>query len=83
MRARATALASALLALLSVVAAVRSHNAQAEPAAVRASGDVQVANSRNGSAILSGALAPGDSIAGTVPISAASSRASSTWRWRT
>ena len=69
MRARATALASALLALLSVVAAVRSHNAQAEPAAVRASGDVQVANSRNGSAILSGALAPGDSIAGTVTIS--------------
>jgi hypothetical protein len=69
MRARATALASAALALLSIVAAARSHDAQAQPAAVRAGGDVQVANSRNGSAILSGALGPGDSIAGTVTIS--------------
>lgn len=69
MRVRATALASAALALLSIVAAARSHAAQAEPAAVRSSGDVQVANSRNGSAILSGALGPGDSIAGTVTIS--------------
>jgi hypothetical protein len=69
MRARAIALASAALALLSIVAAARSHSAQAEPAAVRASGDVQVANSRNGSAILSGALGPGDSISGTVTIS--------------
>jgi hypothetical protein len=69
MRARAIALASAALALFSIVAAARSHSAQAEPAAVRASGDVQVANSRNGSAILSGALGPGDSIFGTVTIS--------------
>jgi len=69
MRARATALAAAALALFSIVAAARSHSAQAEPAAVRASGDVQVANSRNGSAILSGALGPGDSLSGTVTIS--------------
>jgi hypothetical protein len=69
MRARAIALASAALALFSIVAAARSHSAQAEPAAIRASGDVQVANSRNGSAILSGALGPGDSISGTVTIS--------------
>ena len=69
MRARATALACAVLALLSIVAAARSHNAHAEPAAVRASGDVQVANSRNGSAILSGALGPGDSLTGSVTIS--------------
>jgi hypothetical protein len=69
MRVRATALASAVLALLSIVAAVRSHNAQAEPATVRATGDVQVANSRNGSAILSGALGPGNSLTGSVTIS--------------
>jgi hypothetical protein len=69
MRARATALASAALALLSIAAAARSHDAQAQPATLRASGDVQVANSRNGSAILSGAFGPGDSIAGTVTIS--------------
>lgn len=69
MRAKATALASAALALFAIVAAARSHNAQAEPAAVRASGSVQVGNSHNGSAILSGTLGPGDSLAGTVTIS--------------
>jgi hypothetical protein len=69
MRARATALASAALALFAIVAAARSHSAQAEPAALRASGDVQVANSHNGSAILSGPLGPGDSLTGTVTIS--------------
>ena len=69
MRARAIALASAALALFSIVAAARSHSAQAEPAAVRASGAAQVANSRNGSAILAGELGPGDSLSGTVTIS--------------
>lgn len=69
MRARATALISALLAILSLAAAARSHNAQAEPAAVNAAGAVQVGNSKNGSAILSGALGPGDSLSGTVTIS--------------
>jgi hypothetical protein len=69
MRAGATAFASAALALFSIVAAAHSHDAQAQVAAVSASGDVHVANSRNGSAILSGGLGPGDSLTGTVTIS--------------
>jgi spore coat-associated protein N len=69
MRARATALAAAVLALSSIVAATRSHDAEARVAALAATGDVQVANSRNGSAILSGGLGPGDSLTGTVTIS--------------
>lgn len=69
MRARATALVSALLAIFSIAAATRSHTAQAEPAAMDAAGAVQVANSKNGSAVLSGALGPGDSLSGTVTIS--------------
>jgi hypothetical protein len=69
MRAQVTALASGLLALFAVVAALNSHNAQAEVAALNASGAVQVANSHDGSAILSGALGPGDSLTGTVTIS--------------
>ena len=68
MRARATALASAALALFSIVAAAHSHDARAQAAALSSSGDVQVANSRNGSAILSGGLGPGDSLTGTVTI---------------
>lgn len=69
MRARAIAFASAALALFSIVAAARSHDARAQAAALSSSGDVKVANSRNGSAILSGALGPGDSLTGTVTIS--------------
>jgi spore coat-associated protein N len=68
-RARATALASAALSVFTIVAAARPQDPKAQAAAVQASGDVQVANSRNGSAILSGALGPGDSLTGTVTIS--------------
>jgi hypothetical protein len=69
MRARATVLVLALLAALSVFAAAHSRDAQAQVAAVGSTGDVEVANSANGSAILAGALGPGDSLAGTVTIS--------------
>jgi hypothetical protein len=69
MRARATALVTAVIALSAVVAAFHSHDAAAQAAALRASGDAQVGNSRLGEAILSGALGPGDSLSGTVTIS--------------
>jgi hypothetical protein len=68
-RARATALLFAVIAAFAVAAATHSHDARAQAAALRASGAVQVANSHNGSAILSGALGPGDSLSGTVAIS--------------
>jgi spore coat-associated protein N len=69
MRARVTALLSGLAAVFAVVAAMHSNSARAEVAALNASGAVQVANSQNGSAILSGALGPGNSLTGTVTIS--------------
>jgi hypothetical protein len=69
LRSKATALACALLAAFAIIAAARSRDASAEPAAFNASGAVQVANTHNGSAILSGALGPGDSLSGTVAIS--------------
>src|ERR671930_262739 len=68
MRARATAVAAALLALAALVAAARSQRAHAEVAALGSSGDVQVANSKNGTAILGGVLAPGGAVTGTVTI---------------
>jgi hypothetical protein len=69
MRARVKALVLAALALVAVVAAAQSNDARAQVAALGANGDVHVANSHNGSAILSGALGPGDSLTGTVTIS--------------
>lgn len=69
MRARVTALVSGLVAVFAVVAAMHSNSARAEVAALNASGAVQVANSQNGSAILSGTLGPGNSLTGTVTIS--------------
>jgi hypothetical protein len=69
MRARVTALLSGLIAVFAVVAAMHSGSARAEVAAINASGAVQVANSHNGSAILSGALGPGKALTGTVTIS--------------
>jgi hypothetical protein len=69
MRARVTVLVSALLAMLSVFAAAHSRDAAARAAALSATGAVEVGNSHNGSAILSGALGPGDSLEGTVTIS--------------
>jgi hypothetical protein len=69
MRARATVLVLALLAALSVFAAAHSRDARAQAAALGSTGDVEVANSANGSAILAGVLGPGDSLAGTVTIS--------------
>jgi hypothetical protein len=69
MRARATVLCSALLAALAVFAAAHSRDARAQVAALGTTGSVHVANSLNGSAILSGALGPGDSLEGTVTIS--------------
>jgi hypothetical protein len=67
LRARVTAVLFAVLALAGIVAAARSPRADAQPSAIRTSGGM-VANSKNGSAILSGSLGPGDSLSGTVTI---------------
>jgi spore coat-associated protein N len=68
-RIRAGLAALALAALAVLAATVGPQRAQAQPAAVFATGAAQVANSKEGSAILSGALGPGDSVTGTVTIS--------------
>jgi hypothetical protein len=68
LRARMTALVAAVLALAAIVAATRSPSAQAQAAAIRAGGSVQVVNSKNGTALLSGQLGPGDSLSGVVTI---------------
>jgi hypothetical protein len=66
-RARVTAIVFAVLALAGIVAAARSPRAEAKPGTVRTSGGM-VSNSKNGSAILTGAIGPGDSLSGTVTI---------------
>lgn len=68
LRARMTALVAAVLAVAAIVAATHSPSARAQAAAIRAGGSVQVANSKNGGAILSGPLGPGDSLTGDVTI---------------
>jgi hypothetical protein len=67
LRARVTAVVFAVLALAAIVAAARSPRAEAQPSTIRTSGGM-VSNSKNGSAILSGNLGPGDSLSGTVTI---------------
>jgi hypothetical protein len=69
MRARVKAFLLAALALCAVVAAAQSNDASAQAAALGANGDVEVVNSHNGSAVLSGVLGPGGSLTGTVTIS--------------
>jgi spore coat-associated protein N len=69
MRARATALLTALLTLAAVVMAAHSPRAEAQAAALRTTGQATVSNSKNGTAILSGRVGPGDSLSGTVTIS--------------
>lgn len=69
LRLRAALAAVTLLALAALAAGVASQRAQAEPAATFASGAAQVGNSKAGSAILGGALGPGDSLSGSVTIS--------------
>jgi hypothetical protein len=68
MRARATALLTALLTLAAVVMAAHSPRAEAQAAALRTTGQATVSNSKNGTAILSGRVGPGDSLSGTVTI---------------
>lgn len=74
-RLRSAVAAASLAALALAAATVGSQRAQAEPATLFATGAAQVANSKDGSAILSGALGPGDSLTGTVTISNAGSAA--------
>ncbi|HEY2604330.1 MAG TPA: hypothetical protein VGI67_22415 [Thermoleophilaceae bacterium] len=68
LRARVTAIAAAVLALAALVAATHSSRADAQAAVMHTSGAL-AANSKNGSAILSGQFGPGDSLSGTVAIS--------------
>ena len=67
-RMKIALLASIVLAV-AVLAGARSEGLAAEPAATFATGAAQVANSRDGSAILGGMLVPGAELTGSVTIS--------------
>jgi hypothetical protein len=67
-RIKIVLLASLVLAV-AVLAAARSQGLAAEPAATFATGAAQVANSRDGSAIVGGTLGPGSELTGSVTIS--------------
>jgi hypothetical protein len=68
LRARITVLATGLLALVAVIAAARSPQAEAQPSTIRAAGSAIVDNTKQGTAILAGRLGPGDSLTGAVTI---------------
>lgn len=63
------ALLASLVLAVAVLVAARSQGLAAEPAATLATGAAQVANSRDGSAILGGRLGPGNELSGEVTIS--------------